>query len=1118
MSAYDELIKQIDAFIRKYYKNEMLKGLILFSALLLLSYLVVISLEFFGRFGSGVRAALFYTFIGVNLFLASKYLILPLSKLFAFGRRINRHQASRIIGEFFPEVSDRLLNTLQLNESLEEHNANYELIRASVLQRSKTLTVVPFSSGIKLKENLVYMKYVGPVFALFLLLAILFPSFISQGTKRVVQYNKEFKPEAPFKFLLESDELTIREGDDYPVELLLKGTEIPEKIYLISSEGKFLMRKKSKVRSFFVLKRLKESGSFYFEANGFSSKRYQIKVVPRSSVGKFTASIKYPAYLGRKNEEIENAGDLMVPEGSTIEWSIATKNVSRTKMKFQDTTVSFGKQGFRFAKRFRSSSELQLILWNENESFKDSMNYRIDVVKDQLPSIEVREQKDSISEALRFFEGSLADDQGLSRLEFVYKVIGKDGKERIVRKDLSRPSGTSQPFRHAVDFRSESLQVEDRIEYYFVVYDNDGVNGSKSTRSQKFDYRLPSLSELNDKRDESQEDAKNKMNELLNRTKDFQKNVERLKKKVLNEKGSDWNQLNQVQQLQEERESLKDQLEKLQMEMNESISEKQQLSQMDEELLEKQELIEELLEEVMDDELKELLEKLEELMKKQDQNNLERQLDQLDMKAEDMKEQMDRSLEMLKRMQVTEKAEDIIKELKELSEEQEKLKDEMQEGKKDSEEGMKDQQEIQEKFDDLKKEMEKLDDLNENLKRPMNLGDQEDLKQEVDEQMKEAKEKLSKGKEKKASENQQKSSEKMEQMAEEMEQMLSQSNMQQQQEDIDLLRNILESLMTLSFDQEDVMNRFRKVRDKDPYYVKLGKNQRRIVDDTRIVEDSLKAIADRQPKISSFIMKELNTIQMNFDQGLENIDEHRRRQLNMNLQYVMTGYNNLALMLNESLQQMQMQMQNQMQGSGSCDKPNSGKGKPLAKPGEGDMKEMLKKQLEQMQKAMDGKGQKDGKGKKPGKGQEGQQGMMGMGSQQLAKMAAKQALIRQRIEKLKNELNKDGKGQGNQLNPLLNELESQQRDLINKNLNKQMINRQKRILTRLLESEKAMMERGFDEKRESKVGKNRVYGNQNRIEEYNKQKLRQIELLRSVDPVFKKYYKDKASEYFNLVN
>ena len=66
-----------------------------------------------------------------------------------------------------------------------------------------------------------------------------------------------------------------------------------------------------------------------------------------------------------------------------------------------------------------------------------------------------------------------------------------------------------------------------------------------------------------------------------------------------------------------------------------------------------------------------------------------------------------------------------------------------------------------------------------------------------------------------------------------------------------------------------------------------------------------------------------------------------------------------------------------------------------------------------------------------------------------------------------------------------------------------------------MESEKALLERGFEEKRESKSGKNNENGNKILFEEYNKEKLKQIELLRYTEPSFKKYYKEKADEYFD---
>ena len=54
-------------------------------------------------------------------------------------------------------------------------------------------------------------------------------------------------------------------------------------------------------------------------------------------------------------------------------------------------------------------------------------------------------------------------------------------------------------------------------------------------------------------------------------------------------------------------------------------------------------------------------------------------------------------------------------------------------------------------------------------------------------------------------------------------------------------------------------------------------------------------------------------------------------------------------------------------------------------------------------------------------------------------------------------------------------------------------------------------------KRESKSGKNYNSSNLKSINQYNQQKVKQVELLRSLEPEYRKYYKDKASSYFNEV-
>lgn len=1111
-NSFEHLLDQIDAFIRKYYRNEMIKGVLLFSGLFLFSFLLTISLEFIGRFSSSTRAALFFGFIAINVLLLIRYIFIPLTKLSSFGKRINRYQASEIIGSFFPEISDRLKNTLQLNEALDQNEGNIELLRASVLQRSDQLNVVPFSSAIDFKENKKYLKYLLPIFSAFVLLAIFVPTIITQGTERVVNYDKEF---APFSFVLNRDNLTVQEGQDAEVELILTGSALPENVYLNSENGKFLMQRVSKNGFKGTIRKPKSSSSFYFSANEYNSQKYNLTVIGKSLIGKLEAKLIYPAYLGKSPEIIQNCGDLTVPEGTQIAWSVLTKNTKKVEVNWNGKKQLFTEQGFNITRKINENSQLKFNLWNSFNDKIDSSQNSINVIRDEFPSVEVEETKDTIADGVRYFTGQIGDDYGVKSLYFVYKVISENGNSKDQRMLVRPVSGTQLSFDFAVDFRREKVKLNDRIEYYFVVSDNDGVHGSKSSRSQTYTYKLPTLEELVEKRDEDQEKTKKDLNDLLKKTNEFQKNVEKLKKEALNSKSSDWNKMNQVNQLQEEQKNLIESLEQIKNEMSQSTEEKNQLSEMDKSLLEKQEMIEKLLDQLMDDELKKLLEDLEKLLEKNDKENIKEKMEALNQSTEDMKKQLDRSLELLKKLQVNEKIDDIEKQLKELAKQQEELKKDIDNKKISNQKSIEKQDEINKKFDELKDDLKQLNELNKSLDKPMDLGDTKEEENKISEDLKNSKENLQEGKDKKAGQSQKSAVEEMEKLANQLDQQQNKSNKQQQEEDMDVLRNILESLMTLSFDQEEVMSRMGRVSTADPAYRRYGRRQRRIIDDTKIVKDSLLSLAKRQPKIASFIDKELNLIETNHQASIEDIDDHRKKDLAKHQQLVMTSYNNLALLLNEALQSMQSQMQSQSPGSGSCNNPG-GKGRPKAgsSMSTGDMKEMLKKQLEQMQKGPNPGGNKDGDqpGNKPGSSG---QNMMGLGNKQIAKMAAEQTAIRQRLEQLKNELNKEGQGLGNKLNPLIKELEQQEKDLINRNINKEMLNRQRDIMTRLLESEKALMERGFEEKRESKSGKDENFGNKIRFDEYNKQKLKQIELLKSADPFYKKYYKDKANQFFN---
>ena len=254
----------------------------------------------------------------------------------------------------------------------------------------------------------------------------------------------------------------------------------------------------------------------------------------------------------------------------------------------------------------------------------------------------------------------------------------------------------------------------------------------------------------------------------------------------------------------------------------------------------------------------------------------------------------------------------------------------------------------------------------------------------------------------------------------------------------------------------------------------------------------------------------------NLDNYLDYAEERKTNETIQSQQYVMTGYNDLALMLAEVLDQMQQQAQMKMPGNGSCNNPGgAGQGKSGKMTME-QMKQALQQQIDQMKGPNPG-GKEPGESEGPGGGE--QPGSIpGLSNKQIVKMAAEQSLIRESLMKLREELNEDGSGAGNGLNELIEEIDQLEKDLLNGNIGPDFIQRQQDILTRLLEHEKAMRERGFSEERESNEGKNPENGNLIEFTEYNRKKDAEAEFLRTFPISLQVYYKALVNEYFNSVN
>lgn len=1126
-----DLITKLDAFVRKFYTDRVIRGLLYSVGLLIAFFLVAALMEYFGRFGTTARTMLFWATVSAAVLVVARFIATPLLRLYRLGPVISHEEAARIIGTHFSEVQDKLLNTLQLRDMAQAQPEQRALIDAAIAQRTRELGPIAFVNAIDLRQNKRYLRYALPPIAILAALLFAAPSLLTGPTKRLIAHGSEFIPEAPFRFILQSDTLEVPEAQDFEITVAIEGQAIPQQVDVQVDGQHIPLVKKDATHFTHRFRNVLEPITFRFAAEGFHSETFTLRTTPDPLLLDFSMALEYPGYLGRPNETLSNTGDITVPAGTRITWNANARSADGLDLAFDDTTFALapvasnnGHGSFRTTRRMLQSRTYRLSPRYGERTARDPLQYRVEVVPDLYPTIQVETRTDSTALKRLFYRGELGDDHGFKRLLFHYRfVTGGDSVPPEMRTGVKElpvdPRNTRQEFFHSWDLYGFTINPGDKVEHWFEVWDNDGVHGSKSARSTPQIFAAPTLKELSTQEDQQSEAIKSSLKQNIKEAQDLQKDLDKLRRELLEKKELNWQDKQKLKNTMQRQQQLQQQIEKSTEQLRESQLQQQEFRPQDERLLEKQRQVQELFENVLSQEMKDLYRQVQELMDKLDKDKLQEQLQEMKMDQEDVEKELDRALETFKRMEVEQKAEDIAKQLEQLADEQEKLAEETEQAKTPQDELKQRQEELNKEMQDLAKQLDELQQKNSELESPMDIPKTEEQEKNIQDQQQQSSQELDKKQNKKASQSQKNAAEQMDQLAHEMKSSMQSGAQEQQEEDMEALRQLLKNIVQLSFDEEKLMAEVTTTSTKDPRFIEQGRTQRKLRDDAKVIEDSLFALSKRVPQLQSIVNREMNAVNGNMDEAVRLLGDARANERSKPMaadkqQHAMTSLNNLALLLDEALQQMMAQMNAQSKpGSGNCNKPGGAGAKPGDSAKMSKMKanqQALQKQLEEMRKAMQ-EGKKPGE--KPGEKNPGGMGMPGM-SQQLAQMAAQQAAIRKEMQKLAQELNKDGSGAGNPLNKMAEQMEQNEKDIVNKNITPETLRRQQEIMTRLLEHEKAERERELDQQRTSNEGRPLPAADPARYFDYQRRKAREAELLRTVPPGLKPYYRDRVNAYF----
>lgn len=1074
------LISKIERFIRKFYLNRLIQGALIGLVLIIALFLIINGIEYFSWLPQKGRLVLLLLFILGTLFVAIFHFAIPVVNLIRFRKKMSDEQASVIIGKFFPEISDKLLNTIQLSNELSQ-NADNELLAATIEQRTEHLKPINFSDAVNLKENYKYLKIFGIAFVILSVALIFLPDFSKKPAERIFNYSQEYVKPLPFNVELSATNLEASQGKDVEFRIHVTGERIPDAFYIKSTTGIRMMNRLNTNDFRFIFKNVYQNEEFFLEGGNYRSQMINIIVRPNPTMLYYEAKLTFPKYIHRKNETLNGKTRIIVPQGTDVEFTFHTRDVEAI---FINDSILIDNSIYKFTAI--KSTKFTVSLNNEWNS-TDPIVFTVEVIPDAYPDIQVQNFHEDFAKQT-YYSGLIADDYGFTKLLYHFEVDGKPNQSFVKNISIDKKN-TRTSFYYSIDTDTLTLYRGDEVKAYFEIFDNDGINGPKSKRSEVFYLVLPTTEQLDSIADNTENQILDNLNQRSDELQNLRKDIEDMLRDLMSKKDLDWSDKEKMKELMEKQKEIQEEWNKIQEEQKELSDFIKENELSSEELIKKQEEINKLFEEVIPDEMKKLMEEIEQLLSEMPRERMQDIMKDLKKNNEALQQMMDRNLSLLEQLKVE-------KDMNQLMDEMQKLADELM-NNTDSISA----QDAENQFNKMEQKLDSIIEKNQGLNDPFDINKDEESFDEIQEDLENAEESENSDDQENAKQQKQKAGKKIKEIAENMSSIMMGGGMDQLAEDAHLVRILLENVVRSSHAEEALMQEISVMKKDDPTVSQKISRQKEISENFVMVEDSLRKMANRQTSVKNFVFNELQVIDQQTESAMKDILELKFGSATQKQQNAMMSMNNLALMLSESLNDMESMMDGQ--STSSCTKPGKSKGKqgkPKSMKNMQDLQNQLGEQLKKMQEQMQQQ-QKDGTPS---------QSM----SEELARMAAQQELIREEMQKILDEMKQNGMLGDDGIKQIIKDMEKLEEDIVNKRITNQTIRRQKDIMSRMLKAENAQQEREKEEKRKSDEYKGPEKTHNIDEIRYEESIRKQQDFLRTNPIEYQPFYKQKINEYF----
>jgi len=1047
----------------------------------------------------GLRTAMFAAWVGVTV-VGGLWLMGPsVLRLLGVLPSDSVETLALRVGAAYPDVRDTLSNAIQLVDAARRQGSE-ELAAAAFEQAVRSADHKDFSVIIDKRRPRIAVMWAALSLVVAIGLPALFPTALGAAFERMMRFNESFMPPAPFQLHVSPTSVTVMRGTTTSIQVTYRGTLPMETTLWVKEQNA------DRFTSFPVtfdtshtynhqLPGLVTTVEFYAEAPwhevGERSDTGRITVIDRPLVRTLNGRVIPPSYTGSAPTTIdERQADVTALAGSVVDLNIVSNKALRSAQiiieRGRDTaaadtvTVAMKVSGNTASGRFSVTANGAYsirIVDTDGESNAEPVRYGIVALRDGYPTIAMMEPTKDVdvdATARLPILVAIADDYGFSSLRLKYRLLKSryaEAEQKWYTVDMPLDRGqTTLDVGYTWDLAKVGITPDDVYEFYVEVADNDAVGGPKTAKTSTYKVRMPSLEEVFAETDRAQQDIQKELKQLLKESDQVRKEADELRREMQKQQAqarpqTEWSDRKKAEDLAKRQQEIEQKMEKVAEKLEQMTEKLQQNQAISEETLKKYQELQKLMQQVKSPDLERMQEQMKKAMEQISPEEMEKMMKQFKFDEEQFRKNIERTMNLLKRIQAEQKADELAKRAEELARKQDELRQRAEntnaKDKQAREQLAKEQERLQQDLERLAEEAKELEDLMKDIGQDMPMDKMQNAQKDLDAQqtskdMQDAQKNMEQGDMDEAAKDQQKASDNLQRFAQQMQQMKKQMKKNAQKEAAKNMQKGLDDLLDLSRQQEQLMQQMQQMDPTSQQYSKAAQQQQQMQQAMQNIANNMMQLSQKSTQVTPELAQDLGD-------ALEQMKNAQQQMQDRNGQMAQKAQSGAMQSMNSGAQRMSDALGQMMQGDGS------GQGGQGQNPGMGEGSgqspfQRLQKLAEQQQGINQGMQQM---GQGGGQGQMSEQQRAEMG--RLASQQGKALKALQELEK-ETEQRSGGKKPIGDLEQIAKDMQEVMSDMQTGSITPETQMRQERILSRLLNASRSMNERDYEKTRESRSG------------------------------------------------